>query len=92
MIAAISASVEETGNSGTATVVVANIVGGGAVICETTILAPARLLGGITVTLYFAYGTTLNAVFPSESVVPEKFDGYNRPLQTYVPFSRTVTS
>jgi hypothetical protein len=75
MITTVIASAEGIGNSGTETVAVANMVGSGAVICETTTLTPVRLLGGVTVTLYFAYGTTLNAAFPSESVVPEKFDG-----------------
>jgi hypothetical protein len=57
-------------------VAVANIVGGGAVTTETVTLAPLGLFGGITVTLYFAHGTTPNPAFPFESVVPEKFDGY----------------
>jgi hypothetical protein len=72
--AATYASIEETGNSGMAMVVVENMVGLGAVICETTRLAPAKVEGGITVTLYLVYGTTANAAFPSASVFPEKFD------------------
>lgn len=68
-------SADEIGNSGTLIVAVANMVGSGAVIREIAIFSPTVFLGGMTVTLYFAYGTTLNAAFPSESVVPEKFDG-----------------
>jgi hypothetical protein len=65
--------VEGIGNSRKAIVVVANKVGG-TVIRETTALAPLRLAGGITVTLY-APGVTLNLASPSKSVVPEESDG-----------------